>query len=109
MMAQGSLRTYGPQTVTSFCKGPAPRAFRTGAAALLVGTLLAGSASAEAFGPCAIPITAPDAVVERLDGLLAKAVDPAPELAADIGAAPGAVLSVRGPDWSYARSAGAAD
>lgn len=66
-------------------------------------------ASAAELGTCGIQTTAPAAVAAGLDSILMKTVDPEPELAQFIGSAPGAVLSVRGPDWRYVRSIGVAD
>ncbi len=78
-------------------------------ATALVALLSVGSAEAASFGPCAIATTAPQSVVAALDEVLARAVDPDSPIAGILGYAPGAVLSIKGPDWRYIRSIGVAD
>lgn len=63
--------------------------------------LHAGTASA---AMCAVPTTAPGAVVPALDALLNRIVT-----GTEVGAAPGGVVSVKGPGWRYIRSVGMAD
>jgi len=58
----------------------------------------------EAGGRCTVATEAPAALVAALDGVLDKIVT-----GTEIGAAPGAVLSVAGPGWRYVRAAGMAD
>ena len=69
-------------------------------------------------GTCAIPSNAPAAVEKALDQVLQRFVTPEPETlpeaikklyAPDFGAAPGAVLSVKGPGWHYVKAVGMAD
>lgn len=51
----------------------------------------------------------PEAIAKALDGVLSASVDPASDDAKLGYLAPGAVLLVRTPEWSYFRSAGVAD
>ena len=60
-------------------------------------------------GTCAAQSTAPAAVAEALDGVLTVLTDANHPLAARYGHAPGAVISVRTPDWTYVAAAGLAD
>lgn len=85
---------------------------------LLSLSLMPPDPAAAAFGGCAIPINAPPAVEKALDGVLQQALGSnmatAPAevrklLGEQIGAAPGAVISVRAPGWRYVKSAGLAD
>lgn len=58
---------------------------------------------------CATDAEVPARLAEALDGVLTAAVDKEGPLSAAFGAAPGAVLSLQAPDWTYARAAGVAD
>lgn len=58
---------------------------------------------------CAVGGPPPDAIVSALDTFLSDAVDPASQVAQEGLQAPGAVLLVQTPDWSYFKSAGLAD
>lgn len=79
------------------------------AAALLLLTLPAAVAADMRPGTCAAQSDAPAAIAEALDGVLAQLTDPTDPLVSQLGLAPGAVVSVRTPDWSYAGAAGLAD
>ena len=80
------------------------------ARAALVPLMLFGTtAYAVEITTCATDAEVPVRVAEALDGVLTAAVDTEGPLSAAFGAAPGAVLSLQAPDWTYARAAGAAD
>jgi len=67
--------------------------------------LAGGAASAEvAAGPCGIATDAPATVSVALDALLEGIVT-----GTELGAAPGAVLSVQTPGWRYVRAVGVSD
>ncbi len=72
---------------------------------LLIGT----SAHAVEIAVCSKDKDVPEPVSEALDGVLTAAVDKEGPLSAVFGAAPGAVLSLEAPDWTYFRAAGVAD
>ncbi len=74
-------------------------------AVLSIGT----AAQAVEITACAEDRNVPAPVAEALDGVLTVAVDTDGPLSATFGAAPGAVLSLRSPDWTYDRAAGVAD
>lgn len=71
--------------------------------------LFATSAHAVDITACPTDAAVPTRVAEALDGVLTAAVDTEGPLSAAFGAAPGAVLSLQAPDWTYARAAGVAD
>lgn len=71
--------------------------------------LFATSAYAVDITTCPTDAAVPTRVAEALDGVLTAAVDTEGPLSAAFGAAPGAVLSLQAPDWTYARAAGVAD
>ncbi|WP_162798370.1 serine hydrolase [Sulfitobacter sp. SK011] len=71
--------------------------------------LFATSAYAVDITTCPTDAAVPMSVAEALDGVLTAAVDTEGPLSAAFGAAPGAVLSLQAPDWTYARAAGVAD
>ena len=71
--------------------------------------LFATSAYAVDITNCPTDAAVPMHVAEALDGVLTAAVDTDGPLSAAFGAAPGAVLSLQAPDWTYARAAGVAD
>jgi D-alanyl-D-alanine carboxypeptidase len=73
-------------------------------AASLIAVIVQSPAWGAEPGPCAIPTEAPTQLVEALDKLLTTVI-----AGNQYGAAPGAVLSVMGPDWSYNRALGMAD
>lgn len=69
-------------------------------------------------GTCGVQTTAPPAVEKALDRVLQQVLGADPDAAPAVvrqllqdklGAAPGAVLSVRGPGWRYDKAAGLAD
>lgn len=71
---------------------------------------IAGAAQADGgLRACGTKSEPPEAVVSALDGILTDAVDPASNNATQGYLAPGAVLLVQTPDWSYFKSAGVAD
>lgn len=75
--------------------------------AMLAGVLAAPTAHAAdpaRAGPCAEVTDAPPGLVMALDAVLDSVLQ-----GTDLGAAPGAVLSVMAPGWRYVRSAGMAD
>jgi D-alanyl-D-alanine carboxypeptidase len=67
------------------------------------------AAQAVEISACSGDKNVPAAVAEVLDGVLSTAVDTEGPLSAAFGAAPGAVLSLQSPDWTYDRAAGVAD
>jgi len=67
------------------------------------------SAQAVEITVCSEDKNVPAPVAEALDGVLTAAVDTEGPLSAAFGAAPGAVLSLQSPDWTYDRAAGVAD
>jgi D-alanyl-D-alanine carboxypeptidase len=71
---------------------------------LLTGHVGMVSAGEVAVRACDTEANAPPALSRAFDDLLRQVVT-----GTGLGAAPGAVLSVRGPGWSYARAAGMAD
>lgn len=86
------------------------RLLRASVSASVLGLAAAAAPAATLdFGPCDVATSAPDAIAAALDDILALAVSPPETGAAAIGAAPGAVLSVRTPGWSYVRSLGSRD
>ena len=70
-------------------------------------TVVAGSAASTTH--CEYESKAPRAIVADLDKMLTGVVDPANKLAAALGVAPGAVLKVRTPKWTYWNSKGVFD
>ena len=80
------------------------------ARAILLPLVLFGtSARAVEITTCPTDADVPVRVAEALDGVLTAAVDLEGPLSAAFGAAPGAVLSLKAPEWTYARAAGTAD
>jgi D-alanyl-D-alanine carboxypeptidase len=75
----------------------------------LVLAFLASSAAARELRDCAVAHAPPAAVGEALDTFLKDSVDPDSHYGKQSANAPGAVLLVRGPDWTYFKAAGFAD
>jgi D-alanyl-D-alanine carboxypeptidase len=74
--------------------------------------LLAGTTAPVADvapGLCGTETTAPPEIAAALDTVMDLLTDPDNPDTANIGYAPGAVISVRTSDWAYARAAGLAD
>ena len=82
--------------------------FRTVVILLLLGLNSAPARALEIF-TCDTDHDVPDSVAIELDKVLTNIVDPETRLAQIYGYAPGGVLSLRGPDWHYARAIGTAD
>lgn len=77
----------------------------------VIGSLIfsATAAGAVEIRSCATESNVSAVVAEKLDSVLSAAADQDGPLSAAFGAAPGAVLTVEGPDWRYARAAGVSD
>lgn len=82
---------------------------RFGIAAAVMLAIVANAADAVETIACPTDSGVPAGVAERLDTLLAAAVDAEGPLGVAFGAAPGAVLTLEAPGWIYARAAGVAD
>ena len=82
--------------------------FRTVVMIVLLGLNSAPAGALEIF-TCDADHDVPDSVAIELDHVLTNIVDPETRLARVYGYAPGGVLSLRGPDWHYARAIGTAD
>src|SRR6056297_4274594 len=78
-------------------------------AVLLPFVMFGTSARAVDITTCPADADVPVRVAEALDGVLTAAVDLEGPLSAAFGAAPGAVLSLKAPERTYARAAGTAD
>lgn len=78
-------------------------------AALTLSAVLFASAAMADLRNCSNAPEPPLAVAEDLDGILRDSIDPASDFARLKLLAPGAVMLVRTPDWTYFKSAGVAD
>ena len=78
---------------------------RFGIAAAVMLAVVANAADAVETIACPTDSGVPAGVAERLDTLLAAAVDAEGPLGVAFGAAPGAVLTLEAPGWIYARAA----
>jgi D-alanyl-D-alanine carboxypeptidase len=76
----------------------------------IAGVLFYMVTGSPAFGDnCQYESKAPESVVTALDKFLSSVVDPDDKTAALFGTAPGAVLMVKTPEWTYLNSKGVSD